>query len=149
VTHVRTQIRNLAVSTATGLSLTGSNVFESRLHPLAQSQLPCWIVSADEEEGENVTMAMGGAPEQQRTLQLEFAGYARGVSGVEDTLDSMAEELEAVITTSAFAALAKDIEYQGTEVELAGEDLDNTFGIVTVVYRVTYHTTAGAPGTAV
>lgn len=149
MTHVRTQIRNLAVSTATGLGLTGSNVFESRLHPLSQSQLPCWIVSADEEETENITMSMGGVPEQQRTLMLEFNGYARGVSGVEDSLDSMAEQLEAVILPAAFASLAKDIVLESTEVQLVTEDLDNTFGIVTVVYRVTYHTTAGAPGTAV
>jgi len=147
--HVRRQIRDLAVTTITGLATTGSRVFSTRLFPLGQADLPCWVVSTDAETSETVTMAMGGVAEMERSVALMFVGYARGVATVENTLETMVEELETVILPATFAALAKSVYLESIEPDLSADDLDNAFGILTVMYRVIYHTTQGAPGTAI
>jgi hypothetical protein len=147
--HVRRQVRDLAVTTITGLTTTGGRIFSTRLFPLGQTDLPCWVVSTGDETVETVTMAMGGVAEQERSMALEFDGYARGVATVENTLEAMAAELETAMLPSIFSALVKSIYLESMEPQLSAEDLDNAFGIMSVVYRVIYHTTQGAPETAI
>jgi hypothetical protein len=144
VTHVRRQIRDLAVSTALGLPTTGTRVFNARLYPLGQADLPCWIVSTDEGETSD-QMTLPGR--QDRSLTLTFSGYAR--ADVFATLDTMAEELEAVILPSAFRAVAKDVTLTETAFESSVDELDNQFGAIVLTYTVRYHTIRGAPGVAV
>ena len=42
--HVRQQIRERIATTITGLSTTGSNVFQSRVYPLDVDSLPALLV---------------------------------------------------------------------------------------------------------
>ena len=48
--HVRTSIRSAIVSRLTGLTTSGARVYPSRIHPLADANLPCLRVYLDEEE---------------------------------------------------------------------------------------------------
>ena len=48
--HVRQQIRERIGTTLTGLTTTGSNVFESRVYPLEDSKLPALIIYTKSEE---------------------------------------------------------------------------------------------------
>ena len=48
--HFRTQIREAAAAALIGLATTGANVFQSRLHPIAEAKLPCLLVNTDDEE---------------------------------------------------------------------------------------------------
>lgn len=144
MTHVRKQIRDLAVTTATGLTTTGTRVFPVRLQPLGQTDLPCWVVTTGEEQSSPMNLP----GRQDRSLSLTFFGYARTTELIENTLDTMAEELEAVMVPSVFSAIAKDVILESTEWELSSDELDNLFGIITLTYHVRYHTARGAPGTA-
>lgn len=147
MTHVRRQIRELAVTTITGLTTTGSNVFPSRFHPLQQANLPAWYVSTSEnEESENVT-----GTTQQRAVELVFEGIGRAADGdaLQDLLDGMAEELETVMTFEAMDSLCKDLRLQSTEWSFDDGEADQAFGSIVVTYLATYHTAEGAPGTAI
>ena len=51
--HLRRQIREeVAVNLLTGLSTTGSNVFQSHVYPLENADLPALCVYTQEEEEE-------------------------------------------------------------------------------------------------
>jgi hypothetical protein len=147
MTHVRRQIRDTAVTAATGLTTTGSRVFSTRLFPLGQADLPCWVVSTDGDEAAQI-ITIGTTPKLERSLALEFNGFARAIADLDDTLDGMCAELEAVIVPSAFS-MVKEMWLESTEFQVSADELDNLFGVVTLTYRVIYHVNQGAPETAV
>ena len=47
--HVRQQIRSAIITQVTGLTTTGINVFEHRVYPLAEDDLPAIVVSTTSE----------------------------------------------------------------------------------------------------
>ena len=49
--HIRQQIRERVGTTLTGLSTTGSNVFQSRVFNLEESNLPAIIIYTKSEAG--------------------------------------------------------------------------------------------------
>ncbi len=149
MTHVRTQIRKQAAEIAKGLATTGERVYPSRFYTLEQLKLPCWIVATDgEEESERSDMA--GVIE--RELPLTFTGLLRTHDGptLEDALDTMAEELEAVVVKNAFGAgLLKSLTLIGSEIDTDVDgETDQAFGAVILTYRAIYETKQGAPGVA-
>ena len=87
--HLRRQIRERIVSDVTGLSTTGSNVFEGRVYPVEESKLPCLLVYDSEEEIEMQTLTPAGSRSVQATLNVVIEGYANGGSG-SDVLDTLA-----------------------------------------------------------
>ena len=54
--HVRKQIRDNIVTTLTGLATTGSNVYRTRVYPLAENKLPGLAIYTDTEEVEVQTI---------------------------------------------------------------------------------------------
>ena len=48
--HLRQQIRERIGTTLTGLSTTGSNVFQSRVYPLEDTNLPALVIYTKSEE---------------------------------------------------------------------------------------------------
>lgn len=143
MTHVRQQIREQAVTTATGLTTTGSNVFSNRLFQLMQDQIPYWNVMLGEEEIE----IEGDCND--RIVNLEFHGGARAADGdvLADTIDTMIEELEAVVLESNFSMI-KTLDLSDIETDYDITETDQAFGTCTVTYRARYFTAVGAPGTA-
>ena len=65
--HIRQQIRERVGTTLTGLTTTGSNVFQSRVYNLEDSKLPAIIIYTKSEDSE--LLEMGST----RTLQRNFA----------------------------------------------------------------------------
>jgi hypothetical protein len=145
VTHVRKQIRDLAVTYATGLTTTGNRVFPVRAQELGQAELPCWVVTTGQETSTPTNLP----GRMDRVMELVFFGYVRAVSNIENTLDAMAAELEAVILPQTFHAIAKDVILDSTEWEVSADELDNMMGVITLTYHVRYHTARGAPDTAI
>jgi hypothetical protein len=139
--HARQAIREAAVTALTGLTTTGSRVYDTRIFPLSESALPCIAVYASEEVTDRG--AMGGR--LSRELDLVVRGYARGTSGVEDTLDTIAEEVETALTSIAGA---KDVVIRDSRMEYDGEG-DMPIATIEMVFSVLYHTAVGAPGTAI
>ena len=54
--HLRQSIRERIATDVTGLSTTGSNVFQSRVYPVEDGSLPCLLVYTTSEESEVDTM---------------------------------------------------------------------------------------------
>ena len=50
--HYRQQIRERVATTLTGLTTTGSNVFQSRVYPIENTELPCLLIYTREESSE-------------------------------------------------------------------------------------------------
>ncbi len=134
MSHARQAIREAAATLLTGLTTTGARVFQSRMAP--QESLPCLLVMTD---GEEITW---GAFEKQldRRLTLTVVGLAKATANVDDTLDTIAAEVE--------TALGADLKYELTGIAVDfDESLEKPAGRIVLTFSIRYFTTAGAPGT--
>ena len=143
--HVRRQIREAAAAAVTGLTTTGSRVFQSRIHPLRDADLPCLLISTDDEQIDASNAVMGG--ELERELTLTVRGVAKANADLDDTLDGIAEQVEPVLNGATLSGKAKKCLLASIRVEM-DETLEKPVGTITLEYRVTYFTTPAAPGTA-
>ena len=91
--HVRKAIREHVVTTITSLSTTGSNVYETRYFPLQTGNLPALIVYTLDETVEDYTLGQNTRT-QLRSLNLIIEAHCRGTANIDDTLDTIAEEVE-------------------------------------------------------
>ena len=134
--HARQTIREAAATLLTGLSSTGSRVFQSRMVP--QTTLPCLLVTTNDEEITPGTIANL----IERHLDLVVVGVAKA-SAADDALDTIAAEVE-----TAMAGFAYRNELQRIEVDF-DETLDKPAGRIALTYRINYITAAGSPGTPI
>ena len=135
--HARQTIREAAASLLNGLTTTSTRVFQSRMVP--QDSLPCLLVTTNDEE--IVPGTIGNLVERQ--LELVITGVAKATGNVDDTLDTIAAEVE-----TAMASFTYRNELTRLEVDF-DEALEKPAGRIALTYRVTYLTAAGAPGTAI
>lgn len=132
--HARQTIREAAATLLTGLTSTGSRVFQSRIVP--QTTLPCLLVMTDAEE-----IAPGAFEKQlDRRLTLTVVGVAKAGATIDDNLDTIAAEVE--------TALGSDYRYELTGIDVDfDETLEKPAGRIALTYAYRYFTNAGAPGT--
>lgn len=144
MTHVRTQIRDAAVSALTGLATTGTRVYPSRLTPLRDADLPCLLVMTNDEDiaGADVHGVL-----QERTLRLAVRAVAKISGTLDDTLDTIVAEVETALDAQTFGGLAKSVNLAAISIEM-DDALEKPAGFAELAYTVTYYTAAGIPGTA-
>jgi len=120
MSHVRQQIRDDIVTTLTGLATTGSNVFRSRIFPLEQTNLPALVIYSKSETSEYDTI---GLPRSvNRVLDVAVEAYVKGVSNYDNTLDTIAVEVEEAIAADVtLGGLAKDAQITAFEADFAGD----------------------------
>jgi hypothetical protein len=120
MSHVRQQIRDDIVTTLTGLTTTGSNVFRSRIFPLEQTNLPALVIYSKSETSEYDTI---GLPRSvNRVLDVAVEAYVKGVSNYDNTLDTIAVEVEEAIAADVtLGGLAKDAQITAFEADFAGD----------------------------
>ncbi len=143
--HVRRQIREAAATALAGLATTGSRVFQSRVYPLRDADLPCLLISTDDEQVDQNNAVSGG--EMTRELTLTVRGVAKATADLDDTLDGIAEQVEPVLNVSTLGGNVKTCRLTGIKVEM-DDVLEKPVGIITLEYRTLYFTTPAAPGTA-
>lgn len=141
MTHARKSLRDRVATAVTSLSTTGTKVYKSRVFPLADENLPGLLVftsieEINEDEGKQ-------ARYQFRNLNIVVEGYDKLSSGLDDKLDTIAEEVE----TALFAAGIGTFDLLTTETSFE-EGLEKTVGKITLTFRAQYITQEGAPGTA-
>ena len=133
--HARQTIREAATTKVTGLTTTATRVFQSRMVP--QETLPALLVTTNDEE--IVPGTIGNLIE--RRLDLHVTGYAKQSSTVDDTLDTIAAEVETAMAgftyRNALKSLAVDFE----------ETLEKPVGLIRLAFVCTYLTATGTPGT--
>ena len=120
MSHVRQQIRDDIVTTLTGLTTTGSNVFRSRIFPLEETNLPALCIYTKSETSEYDTI---GLPRSvNRVLDVAVEAYVKGVSNYDNTLDTIAVEVEEAIAADVtLGGLAKDAQITAFEADFAGD----------------------------
>ena len=145
--HVRKAIREHVVTTVTSLSTTGSSVYESRYFPLQTDNLPALLVYTLDETIEDYTMG-SNTRTQHRSLNLIIEAHCRGTDNIDDTLDTIAEEVEeAMVTDISRAGNAKDTKLVSTEIEF--DTASQKTGLMRLTYLISYSTVENAVQTGV
>ena len=148
--HLRRQIRERIVTDVTGLSTTGSNVFEGRVYPVEESKLPCLLVYDSEESIEAQTLAPAGSRSMMATLNITIEGYANGGSGsdVLDTLAGIQKEVQVAMAGDvSINSLAGDSAPVSADISLSGEGSKPT-GSKRLTYQIRYGYAENAPDVA-
>ena len=144
--HLRRQIRERVATTLTGLSTTGSNVFQSRIYPMESAGLPGLCVYTQEESVG--IQSMGGTRNVSRDLTLIIEGYASASSNIDDTMDAIGKEVEVAMAGDIeINNLAQDSYLSGVEITLSG-DGSNGIGKIAHSYTVVYQNAENAPDAA-
>lgn len=145
--HARKAIRDQVVSTLTGLTTTGSNVFRNRVYPIADGKLPGLLIYTNSEEVETATMR---SPRTQlRNLEIIIEAFVKGVSNYDDTLDTIAEEVEEALAADiTLNGLAKDVMVTAFEADFSGEG-DQPVAVGRTTITVMYATLENAVDTSV
>lgn len=140
--HKRQSIRERVATTLTGLTTTGSNVFQSRVYPIENTKLPCLLIYTREETSEPLVMNPPRTIE--KVLSLVVEGYVKAKTNFDDTIDTICEEVEeALFTDRLINDLALDSFLVNTDISYNG-DGDNPLGIVVMTFQITYHHTEGS-----
>lgn len=137
--HVRKQVRAAAVSDLTGLSTTGANVFNARVKPIREQDMPCLNVFLLDESSDwdaQGTMV--------RTGDLVVEGRTQGGDDLFDLLDAIAAEVETAIyaETPELEGLLHNIGTPRTQIELQDtqQGADRRTGIIRILFPVQYRT---------
>lgn len=136
--HVRESIRSDIVTTLTGLSTTGSNVYETRVYPVAEDRLPGLAIYTKAESVEYATMQPPRTQLRMLTAVVEI--YAKAVTGYDNTLDTITAEVEAALYTDLTrGGYARDTRVVAFDAEFSG-DPDQPVGTAILQVEVDYQT---------
>lgn len=137
--HIRQQIRERVGTTLTGLTTTGSNVYQSRVYNLENAKLPAIIIYTKSEDSE--LLEMGSSRTMQRNLSLVVEAYVKANTNFDDTIDTIAKEVEAAMGADVtHNNLARDSFLDSTEINYNGEG-EQPIAVMTMVYNIGYQTT--------
>ena len=146
--HLRRQIRERIATDVTGLSTTGSNVFQSRAYPIEESKLPCLLVFDSEESVE--IRSMGAIRGISSELTVNIEGYCQGPDGssVMNTLAAIQKEVQIAMQADInINSLARDSYLTSADASVNAEATKPT-GSVRLSYLVIYQYMENAPDTA-
>lgn len=95
MTHYLTTVRQAIVTAVTGLTTTGSRVFEDQPHTLQEDQVPALVVSA---WSPNVGYASMDTVTLQVDVDIGIECVVKGTSGLQALLDTMAKEVQVALS---------------------------------------------------
>lgn len=149
--HVRQQIREAVATTLTGLATTGARVYQSRLRPLADADLPALRIYTDSEQIDS-GVSVGFPNRQNRTLTLRVEAVVKSAANFDDTLDTIIKEVEAAINASTTAYTASNLARGGitlARIEIDHDtESDKPAGIARMNFEALYFTLSNAPDVA-
>ena len=144
--HLRQSIRERIGTLVTGLSTTGSNVFQSRVYPVEDGSLPCLLVYTTSEESE-VTEIASPRP-MTRFLNVIVQGVV-GATMPDDTLDDISKEVEVALAGDVtINSLANNSFLSSTSIEF-NSDGAKPIGTVMLNYIVEYRNLDNNPESAI
>ena len=145
--HIRQQIREYFGTTLTGLSTTGSNVYESRIYPIENSKLPALVIYTKSETSEPIVI--GTDRVMSRELSVVVEGYAKATSNFDDTIDTISKEVEeAIAADRTLGGLAKDTYLESTQIDFNAEG-EKPLGFVSLTFISNYYVKEKNPDVAV
>ena len=144
--HLRQSIRERIATDVTGLSTTGSNVFQSRVYPVEDASLPCLLVYTTSEESEVTEMA--SPRPMTRFLNVIVQGVV-GATTPDDTLDTISKEIEVAMAGDVdINSLASNSYLSSTSIEF-NSDGAKPIGTVMLNYIVEYRNLDNNPESAI
>lgn len=147
--HLRTQIRDAALTLVTGLSTTAARAYAGRpeTRPLQPTELPALLIYTNETESEEVA-GTRGARRFQHLCDVVIEGYAKGTGDVDATLDTMEKEVRVALEAApTLGGLCKDLLCTSATKEDDPESEQPCWRI-RMTWRCEYHTREGAPDAA-
>ena len=147
MSHVRQQIREYFGTNLTGLTTTGSNVFESRVYPLDNTRLPALLIYTKSEASEPIVI--GTDRVMSRELAVVVEGYVKSTTNFDDTIDTISKEVEeAIAADRTLGGLAKDTYIESTEITFNAEG-EKPMGYVSLTFISNYYVKEKNPDVAV
>ncbi len=144
--HLRRQIRERVATMLTGLSTTGSNVFQSHVYPLENADLPALCIYTQDEEIE--VGAMGDPRVCHSTMTLIVDGYAQTSSNLDDQLDQIGKEVQVAMAGDVdIDNLVRDSYLSSVDISYSGEGT-SPIGVIRHNYSVLYRYAENAPDVA-
>lgn len=145
--HVRKLLRDNLATALTGLTTTGSNVYKSRVYPIASNKLPGLLIYSKDEETEYNSM---GLPRiQERTARFTLEIYVKGVSGYDDSIDQICLEIEeAIYANITLGGYASNTTVTSFDADFSG-DGDQPAGLATLTVDVLYRVREDNPDVAI
>ena len=139
--HIRQQIRQAIVSTLTGLTITGTNVFTSRVYALPQVALPALCIYTKDEATEYVSMTIPRT--LQRNLNLSVEIFVAASQNSDNTIDQICSEIEQAIAEDVtISGKAKDTMITSVDIDFDG-DGEVPVARATVNVNITYFNEEG------
>jgi hypothetical protein len=135
--HARQTIREKIVTNITGLGLTGSNVYDTKLYNLTQSNLPALVLYAESESSE---MSNFTSNTLDRNLDVVIEAYCEQNDQIEDKLDTICEQVEEAIGADpTLTNSCASIILMNTEIDFTSLG-EKPVGIARLTYTVNYLT---------
>nr|BAR28567.1 Phage minor tail protein U [uncultured Mediterranean phage uvMED]BAR29189.1 Phage minor tail protein U [uncultured Mediterranean phage uvMED] len=145
--HIRQQLRERAGTVLTGLTTTGSNVFETRIYPLENTNLPALVIYTKNETSEPLVISTNRL--MSRELELIVEVYVKQTSNFDDQVDKICKEVEVAISAdTTLNGLAKDCFLQSTEIEYNTEG-EQPLSYAVLTFLTNYYVQETAPDVAV
>lgn len=142
MTHARQQIREQLVATLTGLTTTGTTVYDRPL--FAYDALPALTVYA---ERDTVDEELSSTTTHWHNLKLIVEARAKAKDGVEDVIDTICAEIEAAIyADTTLNATVVDVFLEDTQIEFSAEQ-DKPIALATLALNAAYRIAPGTPTT--
>ena len=141
--HVAEQIVAAAKTALTGLATTGANVFDSRVYPIQDAELPGLLVDQGEESA--AISSMGNSRINERLLDLVVIAKVKQNASYRTLVNTIRKEVETKLDLGF--APAKYVRPKSFELELSG-DAEKPVASGTMIFEVLYYTAQGAPDVA-
>ena len=137
--HLRKQIRDRIVSNVSNLTTTSTRVYQTRFYPIASINQPLLLVYTLSEESDPDTITR--PRKVMRRVNFTLEGMAKATSGLDDTLDAIARDVEeAILADPTCNSLAKDTVLTGTVIDYNAEG-EQPVGSIKMTFQVSYRTT--------
>lgn len=144
--HIRQQIRERIATNLTGLTTTGTKVYQSRVYPLEDNNLPGLIIYTVSEESEPAVIGTDRLLD--RRLNVVIEGYCEAISNYDDTIDTICKEVEvAMAGDRTINSLAKDNYLTLTDIAYNGEG-KKPVAYCSMTFMVEYMTNETTPDQA-
>lgn len=139
--HQRQIIREAVKAQLLGKTAAGARVYETRLLPFRQLELPAIAVYTLEESVDPASKST--APrELTRTLQLAIEAVVKAATNVDDALDAIALEIEKAMDADPYFGGAAGESILASSQLGVGEEGNQPVGHLLLTYTVTYRTFA-------
>ncbi|MCB0250048.1 MAG: hypothetical protein KDI07_15845 [Anaerolineae bacterium] len=110
--HARRTIREAVTAVLKAAAITGIRVYENRLYPVAESDLPCLLVISGGDRSDNLDMS--NDPLQQRAVRVEIRAIVKTSKDLDDALEAICSKVEQAMASAVFGFKAGR-RYVGTE----------------------------------